>query len=301
VHRKAAFPGLQAELRRLLDRLDTPGKTDLAEAVGLIRRRSEALERAIVARSVPPGLLTEETRNARGWLAFFSRTDNLEAYAVAVHRLVSGFQPAHHKRLPLPFSVHLRPMRGIFRLRATRAGTRLVLPTPAVSFDEHLFRDLAGLVLRTHNDRRMLLEAMAGERYQSVLQQIETLGGLAETTRGFCHDLQASFQRVNATYFDNAIVRPRLMWSRTFTRRKFGHYDPIHDTVMVSRSLDQASVPEVAVDFVMYHEMLHKQLGVAWQRGSTRVHTPEFRRRERQFHGRVHAERVLSRLAASRA
>jgi hypothetical protein len=301
VHRKAAFPGLQAELRCLLDRLGTPGKTNLAEALGLIRHRSEALEKAIVARSLPAELLTEETRNARGWLAFFSRADNLEAYAVAVQRSARGFHAAGHQRLPLPLSVHLRPMRGIFRLQATRAGTRLALPTPVVSFEEHLFRDLAGLALRKHDDRRALFEAMAGEGYQSILQQIEALGGFAETTRGLCHDLDASFQRVNAKYFDNTIVRPRLMWSRTLTRRKFGHYDPIHDTLVVSRSLDQASVPEVAVDFVMHHEMLHKQLGVAWQKGRTRAHTPEFRRRERQFHGRARAEQVLSRLAAKGA
>jgi hypothetical protein len=88
-----------------------------------------------------------------------------------------------------------------------------------------------------------------------------------------------------------------LTWSRTFTGRKFGHYDPIRDTVMISCSLDRSSVPVQALDFVMYHELLHKQLGVDWRSGRAAAHTPEFRAAERRFDHYQEAEALLKRVA----
>jgi len=93
------------------------------------------------------------------------------------------------------------------------------------------------------------------------------------------------------------VVRPRLTWSRSFTGRKFGHYDPIRDTVMVSSSLDRDNVPQYALDFVVFHELLHKELGVDWRNGRAAAHTPEFRAQERRFEQYREAEAALKRLA----
>jgi len=60
---------------------------------------------------------------------------------------------------------------------------------------------------------------------------------------------------------------------------------------MLSITLDAPDVPEVVVDFVMYHELLHKLLGVTVTNGRCNVHTPEFRAAERRFlqYDQVHA------------
>ena len=92
-------------------------------------------------------------------------------------------------------------------------------------------------------------------------------------------------------------ARPRLTWSRVLTGRKFGHYDSIHDTVMVSDSLDNQEVPEYVVDYVVYRELLHKKHGARWSNGRRYVHTPEFNREERLFRRYTEAEAVLSKLA----
>ena len=88
--------------------------------------------------------------------------------------------------------------------------------------------------------------------------------------QGAVHDLAASFQRVNQQYFASGIARPNLEWSRAFTGRIFGHYDFLHDRLMVSRTLDQAAVPAFVVDFIVYHELLHKRHGVRWGGGRRR-------------------------------
>jgi hypothetical protein len=107
------------------------------------------------------------------------------------------------------------------------------------------------------------------------------------------HNLNAAFDRVNRAYFGGKMPRPKLTWNATFTRRKLGHYDFHTDTVMLSITLDDPKVPNYVVDFVMYHELLHKQLGVRAVNGRRRVHTPEFRRAERRFREWRKAERWL--------
>jgi hypothetical protein len=137
---------------------------------------------------------------------------------------------------------------------------------------------------------------MTSEGYQSLRAELESLGGIVETARGAFHDLAASFDRVNAAYFGGKMPRPRLIWNSTFTGRKFGHYDWIADTVMVSRSLDAPTVPEFVVDFLMYHELLHKFHGLHWVNGRGYAHTAEFQHDERKFPRYAEAEEVLNRL-----
>jgi hypothetical protein len=110
--------------------------------------------------------------------------------------------------------------------------------------------------------------------------------------------LAASFGRVNQEYFGGGLSRPRLTWSRAFGGRKFGHYDPIHDTVMISGILDRATAPDYVIDFVVYHELLHKKLGIDWSNGWAATHTAEFRERERQFARYADADALLKQLAA---
>jgi hypothetical protein len=59
-------------------------------------------------------------------------------------------------------------------------------------------------------------------------------------------------------------------------------------------------VPEFVVDFIVYHELLHKKHGLRWSGSRAHAHTPEFRRDERRFPGMAEAERVLRRIAAGR-
>ncbi len=293
------FPGLRRAFLDLLAQLEAPGKTHLPATLARIARHTECLERTIADHNLSPEAISEESRCVRGWLAFFSRRENLQAYAAAVTCTADVFRgalrgtPGHH----LPLSVHLRPMRGLFRWRFGPKGGQVSLPTPTITFEGDLFAVLAGLALRQRRNRHPVLEAMVGDAYQGVQAEIDSLGGVVEHPRGLHHDLAAAFERVNAAYFGDGLARPRLAWSHNFSRRKFGHYDPIRDTVMVSSSLDQARVPQTAVDFVMYHELLHKRLGISWDRGRARVHTPEFRRAERCFHAYAEAERILARLA----
>lgn len=196
-----------------------------------------------------------------------------------------------------PVLVHFRPTAGLFRLRGYRNATRLTLPTPMITFSAGLFGSLAEVIFLAGSSKQRILDATATDEYQSVQAELESLGGVVEQPAGMHRDLVASFERVNQEYFDGALPRPGLTWSKTFTGRKFGHYDPVRDTMMLSSTLDRADLPEYALDFVVYHELLHKKLGVAWHGGRMNAHTPEFRAAERRFVGYADAEAALTRLA----
>jgi hypothetical protein len=196
--------------------------------------------------------------------------------------------------------LEFRPISGLYKLRGYRDGTRIILPTPMICFSEDLLRAMAEVMFHG-TSKQPIWEATSSEEYQSIQAELEALSGVQEHTPGVYHDLGPSFDRVNGKYFDGGLTRPRLTWSRTFTGRKFGHYDPIRDTVMVSSTLDHADVPAFLVDFVMYHELLHKNLGADWRNGRQAVHTPDFKAEERRFEQYAAAEAALKILATGRA
>lgn len=298
-----AYPGLKRDMERLWDSLACPGPQDAAALARFIRCSSEQIEADIAASGILPWQLTAATRALRGWLRFFAIPDNFRAYRAAVDLARRALEPglAGQARFRPPALVQFRPLTGVYRLRGGPGGSRLQLPTPMIGFDAALFRSLAGLALGRHRDKQPVLEAMTGEDYQDLQGELDALGGVVEQPKGVCHDLDAAFRRVDTAYFRGTVARPRLAWSRSFTHRKFGHYDPVGDTVMVSSSLDRADVPALAVDFVVYHELLHKKHGVRWENGRARVHTPGFKAEERRFRGMAEAEAVLLRLAGGRA
>ena len=74
-----------------------------------------------------------------------------------------------------------------------------------------------------------------------------------------------------------------MTWSRDHARNHLGHYDPAHNAIVVSRIFDHPRVPRYAVDYIVYHEMLHLKHPVKL-RGSRRcVHSAEFQAEEKLF------------------
>jgi predicted metal-dependent hydrolase len=116
------------------------------------------------------------------------------------------------------------------------------------------------------------------------------------SARGHFYDLDAVFEKLNTRFFYGLLARPRMSWSRTRTRRILGHYDPAHNAIVISRVFDQSAVPGYAVEYIVYHEMLHLKHPVRL-RGSRRcVHSAEFQAEEKLFPQLAEANAFLQRL-----
>lgn len=114
---------------------------------------------------------------------------------------------------------------------------------------------------------------------------------------GVYRSMAESFERVNVQYFGGRMQRPRLCWSPVCARRIVGTYQACSDRVVLTRRLDSLRIPKFVLDFVMYHELLHKALGTGRRGdGKRRVHGPEFRRLERRFLRYGEAEEWLTKL-----
>jgi predicted metal-dependent hydrolase len=116
------------------------------------------------------------------------------------------------------------------------------------------------------------------------------------SARGHFYDLDAVFEELNLRFFGGMQARPRMSWSQGRARNLLGHYDPAHNAIIVSRIFDHPAVPRYAVDYIVYHEMLHLRHPVKLNGSRRCVHTPEFRAEEKLFPQLEAAQRFLRRL-----
>jgi hypothetical protein len=113
---------------------------------------------------------------------------------------------------------------------------------------------------------------------------------------GASHNLEEIFERLNRQYFDGLLGRPLLGWSRRFSRSLLGHFDPSHNAIIISRIFDRPATPALALEYVMFHEMLHLRYPVDHNGVRRRVHTREFRQAERAFPKLAEAKDLLKKL-----
>jgi predicted metal-dependent hydrolase len=116
------------------------------------------------------------------------------------------------------------------------------------------------------------------------------------SARGHHYDLDAIFEDLNRRFFGGMQARPQLSWSPGRARNLLGHYDPAHNAIIVSRIFDHPAVPRYAVEYIVYHEMLHLRHPVKLSGSRRCVHSSDFRAEERLFPQLEAAQRFLRRL-----
>jgi predicted metal-dependent hydrolase len=70
---------------------------------------------------------------------------------------------------------------------------------------------------------------------------------------------------------------------------------------VLSSLLDSADAPELAVRYVMFHEMLHVKYPTDFRAGRRCVHTPEFKAAERKFPDYKTARAILKKFLENNA
>jgi hypothetical protein len=123
---------------------------------------------------------------------------------------------------------------------------------------------------------------------EAVARQTEQIRGSRGAKRfsgpeGRYYNLEEVFDSLNERFFHGLLGRPQLTWSEQAAKRLLGHYDAAHNTIVVSRVFDRPSSPRYAVEYLLYHEMLHLKHPVS-VRGTRRcVHGKAFKAEEKLF------------------
>ncbi len=275
----------------------------LAALQARAQQQAAAVEALCAAQHSSPAGLPAQSRRAHQWLKYLSQPEQLQAVLGALaqaqqilaqarwprRRALAG-QPVHLEFYPTAYLYRMRPEQGVARVSI--APGYVEAPAPVL---EALLRVALGYGRKPARDT--LHAYAAGPEYAETVMALELAtepppGSL----RGRHYDLDQVFERVNAAYFEGRLSRPRLVWSRTITGRLLGYYQQSTDRLMISLALDDARVPVCAIDLVMYHELLHKHLGVQVINGRHYAHTEAFRRAERQFRQYAEAQAFLAQL-----
>ncbi len=92
--------------------------------------------------------------------------------------------------------------------------------------------------------------------------------------------LQQKFTKLNEQYFYGVLEQSSLCWGE-FSKNKLGHYEYGSDTIVLSKYLETA--PEEYMEYVMYHEMLHKKHKFIHNNGRSLHHSTAFKADEAKF------------------
>lgn len=135
------------------------------------------------------------------------------------------------------------------------------------------------------NARKVYREFLSKDDFQKKAIKHKRKTGRKHLTSpiGNVYNLENIFGKLNLIYFQNEIEKPKLSWSQRKTYRRLGHHDPVHNAIIISKSLDEKTVPKYVVECVVYHEMLHIKHPVYQKNGRRCIHTPEFKKDEEKF------------------
>ncbi len=151
---------------------------------------------------------------------------------------------------------------------------------------------------------RRPVPAASNERYRRYLNRRDVRRSLdlvrqvrgrkqVRQPQGECYNLEEMFEELNFRYFHGLMSRPVLGWSRQASRTMLGHYDPPHNAIVLSGILDRPETPRLAVEYVLFHEMLHLRYPAEHEGARRCVHTRAFKDAEKQFENLRAAKTLL--------
>jgi hypothetical protein len=197
---------------------------------------------------------------------------------------------------PPQFQVELYPYANLshtLRLRQDVAYVRLsdILHEAPVPVIEAAAAILLGQMYR----RRVPRELHTTRRHIARVRR-KRARRIQDNPLGSAHDLDPMFASLNVEYFEGRLRRPRLGWSARPWRSQFGCYDPSLDQIVMNKRLDRTEVPSYAVEFILYHEMLHVKHPLRAAACGLQAHSPEFRAEEKRFAQYERARKFLEHL-----
>ena len=290
----------------------SPRDADYLALFNQLQNAARQIDDLCRAERVTPSALPAPSQRAYSWLRFlgdgspetnWSLRQHLETLALALQTAQGAVpRPARILLPPAHFPIHLSIyyQASLYRAQMQKHSLTISIHEGYIGAPEAVIQTLIQNLFK----RRKKVSASpakayaAGEEFTEISLSLAAIcenDPLSSAGRNF--HLQEIFDRINRDYFKGKMACPRLTWSKNLTRRKMGHYQPSTDTVLISLTLDNARTPDFLIDFIMYHELLHKQLGMKMVGGRRYAHTRAFRTAEKRFARYEEAQNMLHHLS----
>jgi hypothetical protein len=118
---------------------------------------------------------------------------------------------------------------------------------------------------------------------------IRNMSEFARKNQDIDPSLRESFERVNDKYFNGLISIPNLKWGN-HSFNILGSYKYSTDTIVITKVLKNNLN---LLDYVMYHELLHKKIKFYSKNGRSYHHNKNFREKEKKFENSAEIEKQL--------
>ena len=191
----------------------------------------------------------------------------------------------------------------LFRLKQKNRIILLEINESFISAPREIKELLCSAALGGRRSRKnhLLKEFTKNQEYRKIslaMQSDKNINQLSQ--QGRFYDLEEIFENLNQKYFNGVMERPRLTWSPRRSRRRLGYYHPESDAITISRSLDDTAAQPLLIEYILYHEMLHKALGIRESNGRRYAHTREFKNAEKRFKGYSQAIEMMRKFCSSK-
>jgi hypothetical protein len=224
--------------------------------------------------------------------------------------IVSIFQEEYRAlrpRAPMPpIAVRFRRFTSLNTTIRLRQGKLFVslsdllegAPEPVAHAIAHI---LLAKLYKKPIDARQNLRYKRFSTSAAVTRQTELIRGARANKRyfgpqGHFYNLEEVFDSLNVRFFSGLLGRPELTWSEGMAKRSLGHYDAALNTIVVSRVFDRPSSPRYAIEYLLYHEMLHLKHPVKMRGVRRCVHSRDFKADEALFPQLKQAQAFIKRL-----
>jgi len=210
----------------------------------------------------------------------FKAIDNLD-YKIALKavtniELISGKDLVQNRRISLIYSGHFSKYNA--NVKYSRLIIQFNLSNNWKNVDEDIQIGLIeSLVIRIFKLKNISTSEM--KLYEAFMK------GLSKYAKKHLYDpeLEESFNRINDKFFDGMIEKPNLVFANE-SFRKLGSYEYSTDTINISTIFSKLQPSEQKfLDYVIYHELLHKKHSFNVKNGRHQAHTTAFRTDEAKF------------------
>jgi len=242
------------------------------------------------------------------WISFLTEREHLIAHIQALiefSRLASELQKinsrlSRYRGYQLNLNIFYIPY--IYRTRIKFHQIDLAIHETMITAPVEIKRDFLLAALDGNKTSlknvKKYISSVPYQRMENLIRGKTSAPGASPT--GKYVDLDIVFKRVNREYFDEILEKPLLTWSQKKSHRRLGTYVAQTDTVTISRTFDNAGYPDYAIDFIMYHELLHKKMGVKRAKSGKHNHTKVFKDLEKQFKFYTQANEFIHQLATTK-
>jgi hypothetical protein len=250
-----------------------------------------------------PSDLPTPSYRAYQWMKFLSRRKWLLTHIYAVkefYSLLGKILPMQMIRnLSNTIQIDCYHSSYLFRNRQKERKIFLEINEGFISAPVDIKRTILEAALKRRTSKRLktIREYAASQNYAAVHTHLQANTGSNKLSAlGRYFDLIEIFDSINRQYFNEELEQARLVWSARRSTRRLGYYHPDSDTITISKRLDSSDIPQYLVEYVMYHEMLHKKLGLKEVNGRKYAHTRQFKEAEKRFAHYREAEKAIKKL-----